>query len=134
MNTSNSAIKFYLKDTKGSVNSNTFELNLCKSFPGRLLSSRILKYINGLVFNSLSEVLNLRINTAFSRASQVLQLVNNLLANAGNTSDVHLIPELRRSLGVRNGNPLKFSFLENFMTEEPGWLQSLGSQKSDATE
>ena len=69
-------------------------------------------------------MLNLRINTAFSRASQVLQLVSNLLANAGNTSDVHLIPGLRRSLGVRNGNPLKFSFLENFM-DRGTWLATV---------
>jgi len=138
MNTSESAIKFYLKYAKGSVNSNNFELNLCRSFPKRkkwrrLLSSRILRCINGLVFNSLSEVLHLSINTAFSRASQVVQLVKNLLAHAGNSSDVCSIPGLRRSLGVRNGNPLKFSFLENSMDRET-WLATVDGVTKSQTQ
>ena len=35
-----------------------------------------------------------------------------------------------RSLGEGNGNPFQDSCLENPMTEQPGRLQSLGSQKS----
>ena len=64
-------------------------------------------------------------------ASQVAQLVKSPLANAGDTRDGGLIPELGRSPGVRNGNPL---LSENILawkilwTEEPGGLQSRGSQ------
>ena len=35
--------------------------------------------------------------------------------NAGDTRDVGSIPELGRSLGVGNGNPLQYSCLENSM-------------------
>ena len=31
--------------------------------------------------------------------------------------------------GEGNGNPLQYSFLENPMDEEPGGLQSMGSQR-----
>ena len=33
----------------------------------------------------------------------------------------------------RNGNPLQYSCLGNSMEEEPGGLQSMGSQESDIT-
>ena len=52
--------------------------------------------------------------------------VKNLPANAG---DASLIPELGRSPGERNGNPLQYSYLENLWTEEPGGLQSMGLQR-----
>ena len=40
------------------------------------------------------------------------------------------IPGSRRSLGERSGNPLQYSCLENGQrTEEPGGLQSMGSQR-----
>ena len=42
-------------------------------------------------------------------ASQVVHLVKNLSANAGNTRDSCLIP------GWGNGNPLQYSCLENSM-------------------
>ena len=46
-----------------------------------------------------------------ARASQVVLVVRNLvLANAG---DASLIPGLGRSPGKGNGNPLKYSCLEN---------------------
>ena len=51
-------------------------------------------------------------------------MVKNLPANAG---DMGSIPELGRSPGEGNGNPLQFSCLENPM--EPGRLQSMGSQR-----
>ena len=48
---------------------------------------------------------------------------------------VNLIPGSGRSPGVGNGNPLQYSFLENFMDGEAWRLQSTGSQKeSDTTE
>ena len=53
--------------------------------------------------------------------------VKNLPANAGNTSSV---PELGRSPGEGNGNPLQYSCLEIPWTEASGGPQSTGSQKS----
>ena len=55
--------------------------------------------------------------------------VKNPPANAGDTGDVGLIPGSGRSLRVGNGNPLQDSYLEDPWTEEPGGLQSMGSQR-----
>ena len=54
-------------------------------------------------------------------------VVKNLPTNAG---DVSLIPELGRTPGEGNDNPLQYSCLEVPWTEEPGRLQSKGLQKS----
>ena len=43
-------------------------------------------------------------------------------------------PGLGRSPGEMHGNPLQYSCLENAMDEEPGGLQSVGSQRVDMTE
>ena len=51
-------------------------------------------------------------------------VVKNPFANAG---DVGSIPELGRSPGEGNGNPLLYSCWEIPWTEEPGGLQSTGS-------
>ena len=56
-------------------------------------------------------------------------VVKNPLANAG---DMGSIPGWGRSPGEGHGNPLLYSCLENLI-EEPGGLQSMGSQKSDTT-
>ena len=45
-----------------------------------------------------------------------------------NTGDADLILESGRSPGEGDGNPLQYSCLENPWTEEPGGLQSTGSQ------
>ena len=45
------------------------------------------------------------------RASQVLLVVKNPPANAGELRDMSSIPELGRSLGIGNGNPLQYSCL-----------------------
>ena len=58
-------------------------------------------------------------------------MVKNLSANAGDALEMGLIPGSRRSAGGGNGNPLQYSCLENTMAEEPGGLQSMGSQKSE---
>ena len=50
-------------------------------------------------------------------------------ASACNAGDPGSIPGSRRSLGEGNGNPLQYSCLENPMDEEPGVLQSTGSQR-----
>ena len=52
--------------------------------------------------------------------------VKNLPANAG---DMGLIPESGRSPGEGNGYSLQFTCLGNPGTEEPGRLQSMGSQR-----
>ena len=53
-------------------------------------------------------------------------MVKNPPANAGNMS---LILGLGKSPREGNGNPLQYSCLGNPWTEEPGVLQSMGSQK-----
>ena len=56
-------------------------------------------------------------------------MVKNLPANAGDSRDSHLIPGLGRSPGGGNGKPLQYSHLHIPWTEEPGGLQSMGSQR-----
>ena len=48
-------------------------------------------------------------------ASQVVLVVKNPPANAGDTRDMGLIPGSGRSPRVGNGNPLQYSCLENPM-------------------
>ena len=48
-------------------------------------------------------------------ALQVVLVVKNPLANAGDVRDSGLIPGSGRSPGERNGNPLQYSCLENAM-------------------
>ena len=49
--------------------------------------------------------------------------------SAYNVGDAGSIPGLGRSSGEGNGNPLQYSCLENPMKEDPGRLQSMGSQR-----
>ena len=54
-------------------------------------------------------------------------MIKNPFINAG---DADTIPRPRKSPAEGNGNPLQYSCLENPMDrEEPGKLQSTGSQK-----
>ena len=46
--------------------------------------------------------------------------------SACNARDLVSIPGLGRSPGEGNGNPLRYSCLENFMDREPGGLHSMG--------
>ena len=48
-------------------------------------------------------------------ASLVVLVVKNLFANAGDIRDAGSIPGLERSPGVGNGNPLRYSRLQNPM-------------------
>ena len=50
-----------------------------------------------------------------SRVSQVVLVVENLPANAGDIRDTGSIPGLGRSSGGGQGNPLQHSYLENPM-------------------
>ena len=51
-------------------------------------------------------------------ASQVVLVLKNLPASAGDIRDVGLIPGSGRSPGGGNGNPLQYSCLENPMDRE----------------
>ena len=44
-----------------------------------------------------------------------------LAANGGDIKDVGWIPELGRSPGEGNGNPLQYSYLENCMDRRAWW-------------
>ena len=59
--------------------------------------------------------------------SLVAQVVKVSASNAGDTGS---IPGSGRSPGEGNGNQLQHSCLENPMDEEPGGLQSMGSQRA----
>ena len=61
-------------------------------------------------------------------ASPVVLVVQGPLAIAQDIGDASVIPGLGRSPGEGRGNPLQYSCLEN-STEEPGGLQSMGSQR-----
>ena len=56
-------------------------------------------------------------------------VVKNPSANAGDLRDKSSIPGYGRSPGGGHRNPLQYSCLENPMDEEPGGLQSIGSQR-----
>ena len=56
-------------------------------------------------------------------------MVKNPPANAGDMRDVDFIPELRRSSGEGNGNPSSILAWKIPWTDEPGGLQSMGSQR-----
>ena len=54
-------------------------------------------------------------------------VIKNPLANAGDTGS---IPGSERSPGGGNGNPLQYILAWKIpWTQEPGWLQSVGSQR-----
>ena len=57
-------------------------------------------------------------------------MAKNPPANARDIRDAGSIPGSGRSPGEGNGNPLQYSCLERVpWTEEPGGLQSMGSQR-----
>ena len=62
------------------------------------------------------------------RASQVALVVKNLLANAEDTGDADSVPGLGRSPRGGQGNLLQYFAWGILWTEEPGGLQSIGSQ------
>ena len=63
------------------------------------------------------------------KASQAALVVKNPPENAGYIRGTGSIPGLGRLPGVGPGNPLQYSCLENPWTEEPGGLQTMGSQR-----
>ena len=64
------------------------------------------------------------------QASRLALPVKNLPANAEDIGDAGSIPRSGRSPGEGNGNPFQYSCLKKIpFTEEPGGLQSKGSQR-----
>ena len=61
-------------------------------------------------------------------------VVKNPPANAGDITDVGLIPGLRRSLGGQYGTHSSILSWKILCTEESGELQSMGSKELDTTE
>ena len=60
---------------------------------------------------------------------QVAQWEKNPPANAGDAGDTGSMPELGRSPGGGNGNPVQYSCLGNPIDRRPAGLQSMGSQR-----
>ena len=79
------------------------------------------------------------INHISSKVGQLIAYINFIVHSvpggseskqfACNAEDLSSIPESGRSPGGGNGNPLLYSCLEIPWTEEPGGLQSIGSQR-----
>ena len=67
-------------------------------------------------------------------ASQVVLVVKNLLANAGDIRDTGSISGPRRFPGEGNGNPLQYSCLENLMERGAWWATVYRVAESDMTE
>ena len=63
-------------------------------------------------------------------ASQMTLVVKYLPANAEDTGDLDLIPGSERSPGEGNGNPLQYSYLENYMAEEPDGLHGVAESQT----
>ena len=61
-------------------------------------------------------------------ASQVVLVIKNPPANAGDTRGMGLIPGLERSTGGRNGNSLQYFCPKNYMDTADSGLQSMGLQ------
>ena len=65
-----------------------------------------------------------------NRASQVVLVVKNPHANAGDVRDMSSIPGLGRSPGGEHSNPLQYSYLENSMDRGLWWATvHQGSQR-----
>ena len=72
--------------------------------------------------------------TEYIWASQILLVVKNLLANAGDSRDAGLIPGLRRSPRRGHVKPLQYSCLENPRDREAWWASPQGHKESDTSE
>ena len=87
-------------------------------------------YLFGCVRFSLSHMGSFLVAHRLSGASQVVLVVKNLPASAGDLRDVGLIPVLGKSSGEGNGNPLQYSCLENLVDRGAWWATVLGVTKS----
>ena len=69
------------------------------------------------------------VTNAITWASQVALVVKNLPADAGDIRDTGSVPGLGRCSGEGKGNPYSILAWRISWTEEPGGLQSMGSQR-----
>ena len=92
-----------------------FKYPQCQVVSGRQLSAR----------NSSLEMPHIH-----SRTSQVVLVVKNSPAKAGDIRNVSLIPGLGTFPGKGNGNPLQYSCLENPMDRGAWWATVHGTAKS----
>ena len=76
----------------------------------------------------------LKVKGSNARASQVVLVIKNPPANAGDVRDVGSIPGLGRSPEGEHGNTLLYSCLVNPMDRGVWWAIVLGIAESDATE
>ena len=67
---------------------------------------------------------------AFPWASQVVLVIKNLPANAGDTKDMGSLPGQERSPGRGNADPLQYSRLENPTDRGAWWTKVQGVAKS----
>ena len=67
-------------------------------------------------------------------ASQVVLVINNPPANAGDSRAAGLVPGSGIFPGVGNGNPLQHSCLENPMDRRAWWATVHETAESDMTE
>ena len=72
-------------------------------------------------FLALGEVKQLCMHLLSKLASQVALVINNPPANAGDMTEVGLIPGLGRYPGEGHGNPLQYSWLENPVDRGAWW-------------
>jgi len=72
---------------------------------------------------------HLNVGNVKAGVSQVALEVKNFPANAGNVRDVGSVPESRRSLVEGMANNSSILAWRIPWTEEPGWLQSIGSHR-----
>ena len=87
-----------------------------------IFSSNILFRTHALLFINKTDLY-------FQWGFQVVLVVKNLLANAGNSREVRWIPGMGRSPGEANDNPPSVLAREIPWPEESGGLQSLGLQR-----
>ena len=66
-------------------------------------------------------------------APQVVLVVKNLSANAGDIRNMGSVPGLGRSPGEGNSYPLQYSYLENSMDRGAWWATVHGVTESDRT-
>ena len=74
------------------------------------------------------------LNVTFNYASQMVLVVKNSRANAGEIRDVSLIPGLGRSLEKEMATHSSILAWRTPWTEEPGGLHSWGCKECDTTE
>ena len=72
-------------------------------------------------------------NAAMNKEGEVVLVIKNLPANAGDIRDVGSIPRLGRSPGVGNGNPLQYSCLENPI-DRGAWQATVHGVTKSATQ